>query len=266
MTRPPQPLPDGRSLPRLGLTIIIVGWNGRERVRACLASIHAHPPRLPYEIILVDNASRDGTVESVRREFVTVTIITSPRNEGFQKANNRALKIARGEYIVLLNPDTEVGSGVFDTAAAFLDAHPDVAALSPRCVYPDGRLQWSVGIFPSRSILWAWCCAGHRTLTRLGARPAPVPAPDAARSQEQDYAYGAFFAVRRQAVEAAGPMDERFFLAGGDVAWSCEMRRHGWKVWYLAEATIVHHESCSRARVPFRSSLDWLAAHTPWYI
>jgi GT2 family glycosyltransferase len=244
------------------LTVIIVGWNARDHVRACLQSISAHPPTGTVEVIYVDNASLDASSDVVRVAYPQATIIANAANLGFQKANNQALRLARGEYIVLLNPDTEVRGGALDELMHFLDARPDVAAVSPRCEFPDGRLQWSIGGFPTVPTLWHWCCATHPVLRAVFGLPrVSAGQPDSERTQEQDYAYGACFMVRRAAVADVGLMDERFFLAGGDVAWSVEMKRRGWRIYYVAAARIVHHESVSRNRMPDRGHFDWISAH-----
>jgi GT2 family glycosyltransferase len=252
--------PEGHARPVL--SIIIVGWNCGGHLEACLTALGAHPPSRPFEIIVVDNASTDGTAALVRQRFPTVRVIQNARNVGFQRGNNQGLAVARGDRFLLLNPDTAVLAGSLDTLLDALDSHPDIGAVSPRCVYPDGRLQWSVAPFPSLSIMRAWFQAAHPRLIRLaGLRPAGGAPPADLPSREQDYAYGGCLAVKREVVEAVGPMDEGFFVAGGEIAWSREMQRHGWKTYFVAEATIVHRESVTRASRGWVSELDWVLAH-----
>jgi hypothetical protein len=153
--------------------------------------------------------------------------------------------------------------GSLDTLFGFLRTHPDAGAASPRCIFPDGRLQWSIAPFPSLPIVRAWFAERHPRLggwLRPERRDAVVPASEPG-TQEQAYAYGACLAAKRAAVDAAGPMDEGFFLAGGEIAWSREMQQRGWKTFYVAEATIVHRESVLRGQRPLVSEADWVLAH-----
>ena len=272
MAEPHRPSASDPALPAPGLkplagsqtvlSIIIVGWNCAGFVEACLASVFRHPPPVPFEVVYVDNASGDGSADRVRAAFPDVRVITNERNLGFQRANNLALQVARGDFVLLLNPDTEVQPGSLSVMIGFLAEHADVAAVSPRCNYPDGSLQWSAASFPALNDIWAWFCGEHGRLARwLRARPRPRPLPDPSRTQEQDYAYGACCMVRRAAVDQVGLMDERYFLTCGEVAWCREMRKRGWKIYYLADAAILHHESASRKRLAWASELDWMRGH-----
>lgn len=245
------------------LSVIIVGWNCLDEVRTCLRSLAAHPPAGDVEVIYVDNASSDGSAAAIRSTFPHVTVIALDRNRGFQAGNNAGLRVATGNEILLLNPDTRVLPGSLDRLFGFLRSRPDVGAASPRCVYPDGRVQWTMAPFPSLPIIRHWFATTHRRAARLmGLHPrgSGASAPEPA-TQEQAYAYGACLATTRAVVEAVGLMDERYFLAGGEIAWSREMQRQGWKTWYVAEATIEHRESTTRRRRGVVAELDWIAAH-----
>ncbi len=243
------------------LSIIIVGWNSAEDVAACLASIGQHPPAGSFEVIYVDNGSRDDSVERVRREHPAVQIIANKRNVGFQKANNQGLTAARGTHLLLLNPDTSVLPNSLDALIGFLGNRPDVGAVSPRCLYPDGTLQWSVAPFPSLPVIEQWFQAAHPWIGRVVPRRRTDAKDATAATQEQAYAYGACFATKREVIDDVGLMDEGFFLTGGEVAWSREMQRHGWKTYYLAEASIVHRESALRATRSWASEIDWVLSH-----
>jgi GT2 family glycosyltransferase len=246
------------------VSIIIVGWNCAEVLGACLESVFQHPPSTRFEVIYVDNASTDESVHLVQCDYPTVRVITNTRNRGFQRANNQGLALARGDELLLLNPDTRVLAGSLDALFRFLRQHPDAGAASPRCIHPDGRLQWTMGPFPSLPIVRHWFWHEHPAIARLfRRRPQDTDSQTdpVIRTQEQAYAYGACFAVKREVVDAVGPMDEGFFLAGGEVAWSREIQRRQWKVYYVAEATIVHWESVSRAQRSWIAELDWVFAH-----
>jgi GT2 family glycosyltransferase len=245
------------------LSIVIVGWNCLADVRICLESILACPPSGPFEIIYVDNASSDGSAAAIASEFPGVTILVQTRNGGFQAANNAGLRVATGDTLLLLNPDTRVLPGSLDRLVGFLTARADAGAASPRCVHPDGRVQWTMAPFPSLGVIRHWFSGRHRRTARLLGMLPPASATNVHEpgTQEQAYAYGACLAVKRAVVDAVGPMDERYFLSGGEVAWSREIQRHGWKVFYVADATIEHRESTSRRRRSIVSELDWVASH-----
>lgn len=245
------------------LSIIIVGWNCAAEVGDCLESLQRHPPSSPVEIIYVDNASNDGTVDVVRARCPAARVVVNRHNAGFQRANNQGLALAGGRELLLLNPDTRVLPGSLDTLFGFLRNHPDAGAASPRCIFPDGRLQWSVAPFPALPIIRAWFADRHPRVggwLRPGLGTGSTEAVEA-RTQEQAYAYGACFAIKREVADAVGPMDEGFFLSGGEIAWSREIQRLGWKTYYVAEATIEHRESALRGRRPVVSEVDWVLAH-----
>jgi hypothetical protein len=123
------------------LSILIVSWNVRQDIVNCVRSIEQDPPQAEFEIIVIDNASEDGTVEVLRHDFPQVTLIANDENHGFAAANNQGIAGSRGEYVLLLNPDTILHPHSLDTLCAFLDGHPDVGACGPRLLNEDGTLQ-----------------------------------------------------------------------------------------------------------------------------
>lgn len=244
------------------LSIIIVGYNCADEIRTCLHALYSAPPRGEFEVIYVDNASRDGSAHIVADEFPRTRVLVNDENVGFQRANNRGLSVATGDELLLLNPDTRVLPGALDALFSFLRAHAEAGAASPRCVFPDGRLQWTMAPFPSLAVIRHWFWAAHPRLARLAGQSVPAASgPADVSTQEQEYAYGACLAFKREVLDVVGPLDERYFLAGGEVAWSREVRQAGWKVFYVAEAVIEHRESVSRKRRSWLSELDWVAAH-----
>lgn len=242
------------------LSIIIVGWNSREYLEDCLNSLYEHRPSCRFEVIYVDNGSEDGSADFILNQYPKVIIIINKENMGFQKANNQGLKIARGQYIILLNSDTVILPGTLDKMLAFMESHPEVGAASPKCIYPDGRIQWSISRFPSVDILWWWLFSRHRVLSWL-LRFKKRKRLHVNQTQEQDYAYGAFFALRREVLDKIGFMDDTVFLAGDDAAWSWRMKAKGWKIFYVAEAEVIHYGEGSRRKKPVASFIDWLRAH-----
>jgi len=228
------------------LSIILVNWNTRDLLRACLRSLAAHPATGLTEIIVVDNASADGSAEMLRSEFPAVTLIANDRNAGFAEGNNQGLARAQGEFLLLLNPDTEVRPGALDVLIVFLRAHPEAGAVAPRLEYPDGRLQYSCRAFPWPGYLWAQGLGLARLFPRsrtFGGYQMTWWAHDAAREVDQPMASALL--VRRAAYQAVGGFDPAFPIYFNDVDWCWRMRQAGWRIWYLPEAVVVHHLGAS---------------------
>ena len=212
-------------------------------------------------MLYIDNSSKDNSVYLVKSNFPEVIIIENKVNLGFQKANNQGIKIAKGRYIILLNPDTVVLNGALDRMVTFFEKNKCVGAASPKCLFPDGSIQWSVANFPFvREIFW-WLCANHKSLAWIFNFKKKQNFINTDLTQEQGYAYGAFFVFRKEIVDEIGLMDENFFLAGGDIAWSLKIKEKGWKIYYVADVKIIHCEGGSRRKNPEASFIDWIKAH-----
>jgi len=201
------------------------------------------------EIIVVDNASGDGSVEMVRTEFPGVHLIANVDNRGFPAANNQGIAIAGGRYILILNPDTEVVGETLATMLAFADAHPDVGVVGPQLLNPDGSVQSSRRRFPALLIAffestWLQPCAPRRLLERYYVLDRPDDVV-----QDVDWVTGAALMARREAVEQVGPLDEEFFMYSEELDWCRRFREVGWRVVYLPAAQIVHHEGKSSEQV-----------------
>jgi GT2 family glycosyltransferase len=136
------------------LSILIVNWNTRQDLLGCLASIMANPPACPFEVLVFDNASADGSAEAVAAQYPQVRLEVSPENLGFARANNRAAAVAAGQYWLLLNPDTLVYPGAIDRLLQYVADHPRVAGVGPRLTNPDGSLQLSIWRLPNLFREW----------------------------------------------------------------------------------------------------------------
>jgi len=232
------------------LSICIVSWNTSELLRACLRSIFEYPPDEPFEVIVVDNASRDGSAEMVRTEFPQVLLIANSENRGYARGNNQAIERAQGEFILLLNPDTEMRPGTLRNAICFLREHPEVGAIGAKQVFPDGRVQPSVRGFPTPRNLLFEVLGLARLFPRsrlFGAyrmrwfrydRPMPVDQP-----------MGTFLLVRRAVIEQVGLMDEAFPLFFNDVDWCYRIWQAGWSIWFVPQVEILHHGGASTKQV-----------------
>jgi len=245
----------------LDLSIVIVSWNVRDLLRDCLRSVvasadppSAHAPlRLgerTVEVLVVDNASSDGSADMVREEFPMVTLLPQQRNLGFTAGNNVALRRCRGRYYLLLNPDTVVCAGALCTMLDYLEGQPDVGIVGPRLLYGDGQPQSSRRRFPSltqalfeSTLLEQWF--PHNRWARA-YRMEDVPDDSV---QNVDWVTGACMMVRARAAEQVGLLDEGFFMYSEELDWCRRISGAGWRIVYLPEATVVHYEGKSSEQI-----------------
>ncbi len=234
----------------IDLSIVIVNWNVRDLLRRCLLSIsNLQPPPSGLEMIVVDNASTDGSVQMVRTEFPGVHTIANTENRGFPAANNQGIAIAQGRHVLLLNPDTEVVGDALTTMVGFADAHPDVGMVGPQLLNPDGSVQSSRRRFPTLATAffestWLQPYAPRRLLERYYVLDRPDDAV-----QDVDWLYGAALMARREAIAQVGPLDERFFMYSEELDWCRRFRKADWRVVYLPAAQIIHHGGKSSEQV-----------------
>ncbi|MDO8582169.1 MAG: glycosyltransferase family 2 protein [bacterium] len=245
----------------MDLSIIIVSWNVRKYLECCLASIAAGAEGLSFEVFVVDNASQDATREWLvnyesgirnngRHPFHnSLFIIHNSTNRGFAAANNQAIAQAKGKYILLLNPDTElcttpnfVQHSVLYMMLRFMETHPRSGILGPKLLNSDGTLQPSVRRFPN-----AW----GPLLFSLGMSPKRYLATDIdyTKAQQVDQVMGAAFLIRRELINAIGMLDEKFFIWFEEVDYCKRAKSAGWEVWYTPDAVVLHHGGESFAQV-----------------
>jgi GT2 family glycosyltransferase len=232
------------------LSIIIVSWNTCQITTDCLESIVAHSPSFDYEVIVVDNASQDGSVEAIRRRFPQVRVIENTENLGFARANNIGLEYARAEYCLLLNSDTLILDNALDCTVAFADTHPQAAIVSCRILGPDFRLQRDCFMFPSVLNMFLWVSGLSRMFARsrfFGRERMTWWDFDSVR--EVDVVAGCFMLVRRSAIDEVGPMDESFFMYFEETDWCYRFKQAGWKVMFFPGASIIHYGGASTGRV-----------------
>ena len=221
------------------LSILIVSWNCREELRACLESTTALCGELEAETILIDNASDDDSVAVIRREFPHVTTIENQENVGFARAVNQGLRACKGRQIVLLNPDVVVADGALEAMVRFLDSHDRVGAVGPRILREDGRPDYAHS--PKRwPTLWddLRCALGlhPRVYSQVHASIASLRE----HGRAVDVLPGTCLMVRWQAITQVGNLDEGFFLFSEDVDWCTRLRGHGWEVRWWPGAVVVH--------------------------
>ena len=248
----------------MDLSIVIVSWNTRKILKQCLASIFRHPPAGTFEVWVVDNASTDGSVPMVKANFPAVRLIENRENIGFAPANNRAIRAGDGEYVLLLNPDTEVFAGTFDALLNFLRAHPDTGAVGPKTLNPDGSLQTSSYPFPTLSReLWRLLHLdkiapyGSYRMTEWAARP-----------REVDALLGACMLFPRRVLDEVGLFDESYFMYTEEIDLCYRVRQSGRKLFWVPEASIVHYGGQSTRQVAaemflqlYKSKLQFFRKH-----
>jgi GT2 family glycosyltransferase len=235
------------------LSIIIVSFNARPDLVSCLLSLKKNPPSGPHEVIVVDNASSDDSVAAARR-LPGLRVIEMSRNAGFSAANNAGIRDSRGDLLLLLNSDTLVPPGALDALIARLEATPTAAVAGPRLVDGEGIAELSFGrmISPLNEF-------------RQKRRSAEWIARETGREQFVDWVSGACLLVWRRDAEAAGLLDERYFLYTEDVDFCHAVRMRGRKVLFTPAATITHLRGKSRAAMPEASRARYRASHLAFY-
>jgi N-acetylglucosaminyl-diphospho-decaprenol L-rhamnosyltransferase len=230
-------------------------------LRRCLTSVlqSSQPTsqqtnqQISTEIIVVDNASTDGSVEMLSAEFPQATLIANADNRGFTVGTNQGIMAAQGRYILLLNPDTKVLGDALATLVRYMDAHPEVGVVGPQLLYPDGGVQSSRRRFPTLSTAflestWLESWAPRSLLRRYYV----LDQPDEA-TLDVDWVTGAAMLARRETVEQVGGMDEGFFMYSEELDWCRRIKAAGWRVVYCPAAQIVHCEGkSSEQAVPAR--------------
>jgi N-acetylglucosaminyl-diphospho-decaprenol L-rhamnosyltransferase len=222
-----------------GLDVVIVSYRCRELLRGCLDALRTNPPSIPMRVVVVDNASGDGTAELVRSEYPEVDLIASPSNLGFAAATNRGSREGKAPFLLALNPDTAVTPGALDTVLATMESHPEAAVVGPRLVREDGSLDHAA----KRSFPTPTSALGH--FTGIGKRPgadgplAAYRAPEV-QSGPVDSVNGAFMLIRRDAFEAAGGFDEGYWMYMEDLDLSYRLAEAGWVSLYEPAAVVMH--------------------------
>lgn len=240
------------------LSVILINLNTRDFLQACLRSMKSRLSDPSFEVILVDNGSTDGSLEMVQSEFPEVRVFPQGKNLGFTRANNIGLREARGQYLLVLNSDTEIIGDALEKMCDYMDAHPDVGALGPKLLNPDGTRQLSCRRFPSyRTALF------HRysLLTRLFPRNRfsaeyLMTGISDDEACETDWVSGAALLTRRETIEQVGLFDEDYFIYAEDVDWCYRMKQAGWRVVYFPSAHILHHIGRATRKIAFRMTYE----------
>jgi N-acetylglucosaminyl-diphospho-decaprenol L-rhamnosyltransferase len=237
------------------LTAVVVSYNVRALLAACLESLLAAAqaaPDVPMRVLVVDNASRDGSPDLVRERFPGVELRALERNLGYGGGANAGIREATTPYVLLLNPDTEMRGDAPAAMARFLERHPSAGLVGPRLVYPNGSFQHSAFAFPNLAMSFLdFFPINHRlTGSRLNGR---YPRVWYQRPFRVGHPLGACMCARRATLDQIGGFDEGFFMYAEEVDLCWRIARAGWEVWYTPDATVVHHEGASTRQ--FRSEM-----------
>lgn len=230
------------------ISVVIVSFQVCELLDRCLASILTAQNSPRMQIIVVDNASTDGSPEMVRTKYPSVQLIANSENLGFARANNVGLKYAQGRYWMLLNPDTQVTTEInpFQILIDFMDQHPRAGACGASLFYADGARQHSAFRFPSLAQVYMDLFPAHWRLreSRLNGRY-PLAQYERGEPFQIDHPLGAALLVRPEAANQVGWLDEDYFIYAEEVDWCIRLKRAGWEVWCVPQARFIHHEARS---------------------
>lgn len=248
------------------LSIIIVNWNTRNYLTTCLENLpHASAPYIS-EVLVVDNASSDGSQDAIRERFPDVNLIANSENVGFASANNQAARQARGRYLLMLNPDTEPMPSSIAGLLAYADDHPEIGALGPHLLNSDGSDQRScwrgypgLGMaFVNAFYLWKlpWLPITWLSDYRPSelARPRPV-----------DHLLGACILIRRSAWDQVGAFDEDYFLGSEETDWCYRAQQLGWLLIYHPNCVVIHHGQKSIKQQPISSQPRMYSGYREFY-
>lgn len=231
--------------------MIVVSWNTRDLLVRCLESVlSTAPPHLSTEIVVVDNASEDGTAEMIQDRFPQVRLLRNGTNRGFAAASNQGLEAARGQLLFLLNPDTELREGALDRLTEAVRP-PEAGLVGPRLLFPDGRLQHSAFRFPDLWQVFLDLFPLHPRLLESGLNGRyPRRLYEGGEPFRIDHPLGAAMMTDRSVVEAVGALDQGFFMYCEEIDWSLRIRRAGYQVLCHPGAEVVHHLAQATAQSP----------------
>ena len=258
-------------MPAIDLSVLIVTFNSRSFVGQCIDAVESTVRDHSFEVVVADNASSDGSAELLRRRSPGVAVIEMGRNAGFSVANNRALEVSSGRYVVFLNGDAVPLPAALDALVHFLDEHPGAGVAGPRLENPDGSDQGTARAFPTP----AAALFGRRSpLTRVfprnrfSRRYLSGRERQGAQPFEVDWVSGACLVIRRAVIDDVGGLDERFFMYWEDADLCRRVKALGRAVWCVPTARVVHAEGSSRrgwpapqVRVFHQSAYRYYAKH-----
>lgn len=235
----------------MDVSVVVVAWNVRQLLYDCLKSVFDQTKGISFEVIYVDNASKDGSVEMVRKEFPEVRIIENEKNEGFIRANNQAIPLSQARYVLLLNSDTVVLDNAIAKTVAFADSHPEAAVVGCKVLNSDRTLQRDCFMYPSllNMLLSALYINKIFPQNKFFGRER-MTWWDYNDVREVQTICGCFALVRAEAIKQVGLMDEAYYVYGDDIDWCYRFEKSGWQNLFTPEAEIIHHKGQTTKQMP----------------
>ena len=252
------------SVQTTSLSVVTVSWNTRDLLRECLESLKQELDNLPQvksEVFLIDNDSHDGSAQMVASEHPWVHLIVNKENLGFAKANNQAFKLAKGEYVLLLNPDTKVLPGAIGTLIEFLQSKGEAGIVAPMLLNTDMSVQRSCRKFPTFTNMLYELIGLSKVFkpgTAAGAKFREYKMLDWEHDDERevDQPEGACLLLRQSVIDQVGVLDEGFFMLFEEVDWCYRIKKAGWQIWFTPRAKIIHHYGQSIKQVKAKMILS----------
>jgi len=244
------------------ISIVIVSFNVEKLLKECIESIYAETRDAAFDIWVVDNNSRDNSVQMVRDNFPEVHVIDNDENVGFPKANNQAVVQSQSDYVLLLNPDTIIQDRAIDKMVAFMDSDPKVGVSGCRVLNEDGSLQLACRrSIPTPKVAFyrlsglSRLFPNSKTMAKYNLTYLDPNEPN-----EVDAVSGAFLLIRKDVVDAIGVLDENFFIYGEDMDWCIRAKHAGWKVMYYPDARILHYKGIGCSTNSRKTSYEFYRA------
>ncbi len=255
------------------LSIIIVNWKVKDLLKKCLNSILRYSDNLSIDIYIIDNNSEDGSVEMIKKDYPQIKLFALKDNQGFAKANNRALKEVNSKYILLLNPDTELQRGSLSKIINYLDQHTDIGILGPQILNSDGSKQESIRRFPTLFSQVLILLKLKNILGNIFLKKYLAKDFDYDKTENVDQVMGAAFFITNTALEKIGLLDEGFFIWFEEVDYCQRAKENNFVIKYYAEANIIHKGGSSfeqqlalkNQRIFNKSLLYYFKKHKPYY-
>lgn len=246
------------------LSIVIVSWNTRELLRECLQSLYRHTTGITFEVFVVDNASSDESVATVREQFPDVNVIANDYNAGFSKANNQAIRVSKGRYVALLNPDTLLIEDVFSPLIRYADKHEKIGAIGPKLLNRDGITIQNICARRLPNLYFEFC--------RVSGLSAKYPKMfgweymsywDHNSSRYVEGLSGSCMVVKRKVIDSVGLMDESQFMYGDEIDWCKRFIDGRWDIYYYADVSVIHYGGESSNQVLQRVNIE--LSNAVWY-
>jgi len=226
----------------IDVSIVIVAWNVKDILYDCLRSVYEETRGIDFEVIYIDNASTDGSVEMVTQKFPQVKIILNNENKGFIIASNQGIERAEGRYVLLLNSDTIILDNAIAKTVKFADEHPDGAVFGCKVLNPDRTLQRSCHMFHSVLNLFLSATYLYKIFPKSKFFGRELMTWwDYNTVREVEVIVGCYSLVRKEAIEEVGLMDDIYFFYGDDVDWCYRFKQSGWKVFFTPDPQIIHY-------------------------